>query len=793
MIRNYLKVALRNLIRHKGHSVINMAGLSVGMAVAMLIGLWIWDELSFDKNHQHYDHIAQVMQTRHFAGEVKTDVAIPVPLEGELRKNYGNDFKQIALSSWTWNHILSVGDKKILQPGSFVQAGLPEMLTLTMQKGMRTGLQDPSGILLSASVAKALFGEADPINQTVRLDDKLDTKVTGVYEDLPANSTFHHVAFMASWQLYAGSNDWVKRAATQWENNSFQLFVQLPEGAQFSTVSARIKDSKLKHLDADGARTKPVIFLQPMSRWHLYQEFKNGVNTGGRIEYVWLFGIIGTFVLLLACINFMNLSTARSEKRAKEVGIRKAIGSLKGQLILQFFLESILLAFFAFVVALLLVGMALPFFNGVAAKSIELPWGMPLYWAMGSCFSLLTGLIAGSYPALYLSSFQPVKVLKGTFRVGRWAAVPRRVLVVLQFTVSVVLIIGTIVVFRQIQYAKDRPVGYSREGLVSVNVATGDIHQHFSVIRQELLQTGYVAEIAESTSPLTRVSSNSSGLEWPGKDPSMMDDFAVVGVDHQFSNTVGWQFVQGRNFSQQFVTDSSGLILNEAAVKYMGLKDPLNTTLHWGNDYRVLGVVKDMVMSSPYEPVKQTVFYLNAGVGDAVNIKIKPQTNTHKALAAIEPVFKKYVPAVPFSYKFVDEEYARKFADEERIGTLAGFFAVLAIFISCLGLFGMAAFMAEQRTREIGVRKVLGASVVNLWGLLSKEFVVLVSIALLIAMPLAYYFMHNWLQHYQYRTVVAWWIFVLAGGGALLITLLTVSFQAIKAALANPVRSLRTE
>jgi ABC-type antimicrobial peptide transport system permease subunit len=794
MIKNYFKVAFRNLARHKGHSFINIAGLSVGMAVAMLIGLWIWDELSFDKNHQHYNRIAQVMQTRNFSGNVRTDQAIPIPLEGELRKSYGSDFEHIVLSSWTWGHILALGDKKIMQPGNFMQAEAPDMLTLQMVKGTREGLKDHSGILLSASTANALFGEADPINQTIRLDNTLDAKVTGVYADLPANATFNKLAFIASWGLYANNNEWVKRAGEQWDNNSFQLFVQVPDKADMAKVSARIKDAKLKHLDREGARTKPVVSLHPMSRWHLYEEFKNGANTGGRIQYVWLFGIIGVFVLLLACINFMNLSTARSEKRAKEVGIRKAIGSMKWQLIGQFFSESLLIVAFAFLLAILLATLALPFFNEVAAKRIAMPFTLPAFWSMGLGVALITGLVAGSYPAFYLSSFQPVKVLKGTFRVGRLAALPRKVLVVVQFVVSVILIIGTIVVFRQVQYARNRPTGYDRNGLIGVTVLTAETHTHFNAMRQELLQTGMVMDMAESTSPLTRINNNTSGLEWKGKDPTVMDDFALIGVDAHFSHTVGWQFVAGRNFMPQSTADSFSLVLNETAVRYMGLKNPLGEIVRWGDrDFTVIGVVKDMVMQSPYEPVKQSLFTTLGDMSEVINIRINPDKSTHDALAAIETVYKKYVPAAPLDYKFIDEEYGHKFADEERIGKLAGFFAALAIFISCLGLFGMAAFMAEQRTKEIGVRKVLGASVFNLWRLLSREFVVLVTLSLAIAIPLSYYLMHNWLEHYQYRTSVSWWIFAAAGCGALVITLLTVSFQAIKAALANPVRSLRAE
>lgn len=790
MFKNYFKIAWRNLIKNKGYSAINIGGLAVGMAVAILIGLWIYDELSFNKYHKNYDHIAQVMQHQNFNSEIHTDKAIPYPLSTALRNSYGNDFKYIVLSSWTNPHNLSFNEKSISRSGNYMEPDAPEMLTLKMIRGSRAGLRDPSSILISYSVSKAIFGDADPIEKVIKLDTA-NVKVTGVYEDVPHSSTFKNISFIAPWSLYASSED-VKNAKENWDNNSFQLFAQILDKRNMNQVSAKIRDSKLKGIGAGEANLKPEIFLQPMSRWHLYPEFKNGVNTGGKIQYVWMFGIIGVFVLLLACINFMNLSTARSEKRAKEVGIRKAVGSLRAQLISQFFSESLLVAFVSFTFSLLLVLLILPFFNAVADKKMTILWSNPLFWLFSIGFSFFTGLIAGSYPALYLSSFQPVKVLKGTFRVGRFAAIPRKVLVVLQFTVSVILIIGTLIVFRQIQFAKDRPIGYSRDGLVIIRPFSSDFHNHFDAMRNDLLQTGLITEVAEGSS-ITKGSRTGGGLGWKGKDPTITDDFMMFDVSFEYGKTAGWQFSLGRDFSRRFSTDSSGLILNEAAVKYMGLKNPVGEIITWDNKpYTVIGVTKDIVMASPYEPVKPTIFYINPEPG-FLNIKINPTASTGEALSRIENICKQYSPATPFEYKFADEEYATKFIDEERIGKLAGSFAILAIFISCLGLFGMASFVAEQRTKEIGVRKVLGASVFNVWRLLSKEFVMLVIISLLIAAPAAYYFMHNWLQNYQYRTEISWWVFTTAGVGALLITLLTVSFQAIKAAIANPVKSLRTE
>ncbi|RRA99980.1 ABC transporter permease [Larkinella rosea] len=797
MIRNYLKIAFRNLTKNKVYSAINIGGLAVGMAVALLIGLWIYDEFAFDTYHRNHDRIAQVMQQQTLNSEVKTASAVPIPLARELRNSFDADFKHLVLSSWTTRHILTFGDAKFTRMGNYMSPEAPAVLSLNMRKGTWQGLKEPSSILLSESTAKALFGETNPLGKMVKIDNKLDVKVTGVYEDLPYNTELRDLRFIAPWELYVASTDWVKAAQdnSEWGNNSFQIFAQIADKADMEAVSAKIKTIKSDRGDKEELKFKPEIFLHPMNRWHLYSEWKNGVSAGGRIQFVWLFGIIGGFVLVLACINFMNLSTARSEKRAKEVGIRKAIGSARTQLIGQFFSESLLVVAIAFVFSLVLAQLALPFFNEMADKKMAIPWASSWFWAAGLGFSFLTGLLAGSYPAFYLSSFQPIKTLKGVrFRVGRRAALPRKVLVVLQFTVSVTLIIGTVVVYRQILHAKNRPIGYTREGLVSMHVSTPDIHNHLDAVRNDLLKSGKVVGITESQSPTTDVWSNNTGFTWTGKNPGLQADFATIGVSFDFGSTVGWKFIDGRDFSRTFSSDSSGFVLNETAVQFMGLEHPVGQTIQWNDRrFKVIGVVKDMLMSSPYEPVKQTIYFIPRRAGNFVTIRINPGSNAPEALAAIEAVFKKYSPTSPFDYDFVDAEFALKFAAEERIGKLASIITVLAIFISCLGLFGLASFIAEQRTKEIGIRKVLGASVTHLWGLLSMDFVVLVLVSCLISSPIAYYFLDDWLQNYPYRTELSGWIFIAAGLGALLITLLTVSYQAIKAALMNPVKSLRSE
>ena len=796
MYRSYFKIGWRNLLRNKGYAVINIGGLALGMSVALLIGLWIYDELSFNKYHKNHDRIARILFHGTGKSEMWTATWTPIPLGPELRKSFEDDFEYVVTSTYVQDHVVSFEDKKFSQQGLFMDAGAPEMLTLEMVSGTRSGLKDMNSILLSESSAIALFGKEDPINRMVKIDNAMDVKVTGVYEDLPKNSEFYEVKFIAPWDLYLSYNKgWIERFVTSWADGMVQTLVQLPEQGQMEKVSEKIKSIIHNHEKEENKIYNKQAFLFPMSQWHLYEEFKNGKNIGGQIQFVWLFGIIGVFVLLLACINFMNLSTARSEKRAKEVGIRKSIGSLRGQLINQFFSESILITVLAFVLSIAGVLLVLPWFNAISNKQIELPFSNQLFWISCISFTLLTGIIAGSYPALYLSSFNAVKVLKGTFRAGRFASIPRQVLVVLQFTVSVTLIIGTVVVYQQIQYTKNRPVGYDRSQLVYLNNTTPDIHDHFEVIRDKLIASGAIVEMTESSSATTEdYNANFGGFEWKGKDPEMRDGFGVSWVAPEYGKTVGWQILQGRDFSRDIKTDEAGMIINESAAKYMGLENPVGeiVTLE-GHPLTILGVVKDMVVGSPYEPTRKAIYMAMRWPGSIVTLKLNPSQGTQEALAEVQSVFNEYAPALPFDYTFSDEKYAGKFSNEVRIGTLASVFAGLAILISCLGLFGLASFVAEQRTKEIGIRKVVGASVFSLWKMLSKDFVILIIVACVIAIPTAYYFMNSWLQAYEYRTDISWWVFAATGIGSLVVTLATVSYQAINAALMNPVKSLRSE
>jgi putative ABC transport system permease protein len=798
MFKNYLTIAWRNLLKNKLFSSINIIGLASGMAIALLIGLWIADELGFDHYYQNHSRLAQAAAiSKDGKGATYTNFTIAMPLGNALHTKYGKDLQYVALISWMSPHILAVGDKKLSGVGMYAQRDFPEMFTLDMVKGSRDALKDPSTCLIARSMATALFGRQDPINKTVRIDNGFDLKVGGVYEDMPHNTSFYETVCIMPWENKA---NWWNSVDPQgnWYNHCGDLYVQLKPGVSLEQAAAAIYHAPTEHIK--GYEEDATLF--PLDKLHLYNDFTDGKMSGGRIQSVWMFGIIGFFVLLLACINFMNLSTARSERRAKEVGIRKAIGSSRRQLIGQFISESLAVAFLALVLALLLAQISLPFFNGLADKQMTLPWGNPYFWGLLLAFTFFTGLVSGSYPAFYLSGFKPIKVLKGSFNVGRFASVPRKVLVVIQFTVSITMIIGTIIVFRQIQFAKARPVGYTPGGLITVEKNTDDLYKYHEAIRSELLQTGAITDMGESNSLPTEISSGNDGFYWKGVAPGNGLNFGTLSVNYDFGHTIGWQVVEGRDFSRAFPADTAGvmggLILNEAAVKQMGLKHPVGEVVNYKGTifanvpHVVVGVIKDMVMESPYRKPDPVMFFCGVWANHMV-LRVNPRIPMRESLAKIEPVFKKYNAGSPFDFRFNDDTYAKKFSEEERIGRLAGFFAVLAIFISCLGLFGLASFMAEQRVKEIGVRKVLGATVFHLWRMLSKDFVALVILSCFIAIPLAWYFLHGWLQKYEYRTEISWWIFAAAGAGAMLITLLTVSYQAIQAALANPVKSLRSE
>jgi putative ABC transport system permease protein len=788
MYKSYFITAIRNMIKNKMHATLNILGLSVGVTVTIVITLWITDELSHEKNFKNYKRIARVIQNVTNNGEVQTWTSIPWPLSDELRKNYGTDFTYIALTTGNYEHPLEYDTTRFFKEGMFAEPDFARMLTLKMVYGSLDAVNEPSSILISRSTAIAYFGDTDPMGKIMKLEEKIDVKVGGVYEDIPANSDFTGMGFIAPWDLFY-NNAGPKDMDDPWRPNAFQLLVQLNDQATFEGASARIKDAKMKKINEALQKKKPELFLHPMSEWHLKSEFANGKQTGGRMQYVWLFGVVGIFVLFMACINFMNLSTARSEKRAKEVGIRKAIGSLRGQLINQFLSESVITVFISLSVALLLTQITLPFFNLISQKNMSMPWGNPGWWVSGIMFTLIIGILAGSYPALYLSSMGLNKINKA----GRSSSILRKLLVTMQFTVSVVLIIGTAVVYLQIQYAKNRPLGYNSDGLVTID-SSKDLHTHFDAIRQELKESGSIIEMAEASARVTEGYSSSSRFDWKGKDPNLSVDFPFFPVSPDYGKTIDWNVVDGRDFSRDRLSDSTGMILNRAAANIMGFKNPVGETIRWGGDsYEVIGVVDNLVIYSPYAEPVPSVYVMTKNRENVLIFKLNPEKSAAESLAAIESISKRYNSEHDFSYEFNDVAYARKFGNEERVGTLSTTLACLAIFISCLGIFGLSSFTAEQRTKEIGVRKVLGASIYDLWTMMSKDFVLLAVISCMIAVPVAYVLLTDWLENFSYHMGVPLWTFVAATGVTLLITLFTVSWHTLNAAGANPVKSLRVE
>jgi putative ABC transport system permease protein len=797
MYESYLKLGWRNILKNRGYSFINIGGLACSLTVAMFIGLWIYDEFSFNKYHKNYDTIAGVYRKEQANGETYINYVQVTGLGTLLRNEFGSHFKDVVLlRSRIEDKVLTTGDKKFSQLGYFMQPEGADMFSLEMLKGRLDGLKDKKSIFLSESLAEKMFGNKDPINQMITMDAKWDLLVTGVFKDLPKNSEFEKASYFAPLDLFL--EGWAD--LNVWNNYNMRLYVQLNNENDVEKVSAMIKDVMLPHVDESKVKMKPELFLLPMSKWRLYSEFENGVSvTSERLKFVWMFAVTGVFVLLLACINFMNLSTARSEKRAKEVGIRKSIGSRRGQLVQQFLGESLVVAMASMVISIVLLQFLMPAFNRIADKDISIPWSNSWVWLTILSFTILAGLLAGSYPALYLSAFNPVKVLKGTFKVGRGASTPRRILVVAQFTFSISLIIATAIVYRQLQFAKNRPVGYSRNGLISIHPRSPEYYGKYEVLRNEFKKTGVVQEIAESNYAVTSTLGWNNGFEWRGK-PQGMDDpaFNINEVTSGYGATIGWTFVSGRDFSQEISSDANGVVINETAARLLGLENPVGETLTRNRDgqrteYTILGVITDMVKGSPFEPADPCLFFQASSDQEWLFIRIDPSVSVHEALPKIENVFNQYVPSAPFDYKFANEEYEAKFRAEERISVLASIFSTLAIIISCSGLFGLVSYVAEQRSKEIGIRKVLGASSTHIWRLLTSEFVLLVLISCVIAIPLSYYFMAEWLAQYKYRTTVSWYLLLAAGFAALLITIVTVSIQALKAAFANPVNSLRSE
>jgi len=781
MLRNYLLIAWRHLLKGPLFSFINIAGLAMGMAISLLIGVWVWEEVSFDHYHRNHGRLGEVLSISRFNGATEVGPYASVPMAAALRVQYRDDFAAVALAAGVGG-TFRTGDKSLGGWGAWTEAEFPLMFGLSMLRGNAWALKEPGAVLINASMARSLFGSVDVVGRGLIMGDSTVLQVGGVYEDLPESSSMAMYTFLLSWENTGCPG---RESEDDWTNHHFQLFVELKEGRDFEAMSARIKDLSKAHM-----KGLEELALHPMDKWHLYDRAENGKMVAGRLQSVRIFGFIGGLVVLLACINFMNLSTARSEKRALETGIRKVLGGSRGQLIAQFLGESVLTAFLALLLAMGLMALSLPWFNGMAGRPVRVPWGNGWWWLIVLGFTGVTGILAGSYPAFYLSAFQPGKMVS-----KRRGGLARKVLVVVQFTISMSLTIGTIVVYRQLQFAKDRPVGYSRAGLITLPVNRPELIGHADALRQELLRTGAVVDLAVSSSPTTNVNNSMLGYDWEGRDPRIVPAIGTLFVGYEFGRTVGWTLVDGRDFLPGNAADSGAFILNESAVRFTGLKDPVGKVIRWhGVDHPIVGVVKDLVMESPYQPVSPVFFTLASNVRQRyLVLRIAAALPVNEALARIGKVVQRWNPVDAFYYWFADDAYGQKFAAEEQVGRLAGVFGSLAVVISCMGLFGLAAFVAEQRRKEIGVRKVLGASVVQLWGLLSREFVVLVGIAFCVAAPVAWVVLHRWLQAYTYRVGLSVWVFVGAGFLGVFVALLAVSGQALRAARMNPTAALRSE
>jgi predicted permease len=786
MIRNYFKIAWRNLFRNKGFSATNLLGLTIGITCTILISLWVKDELTYDKFHTNYNSIYKLYANRDFNNQMFTDENMVLPLASTI-KNAIPQIEKAVVTTHRNPRILKYGDNKIKKEGYTVNEDFFSMFSWKFIKGdPLMAIKDPSSIVLSSSTAKAFFGNDDPINKVLRIDNDRDAKVTAVVEDAPGNSTFQFdyiVPFNPSSENY-------KRSMENWQNSSWTVFIQVKPGTDLKAIERSINDIKYQH-DGDDKRIS-TYFAFPFSKLRLESEFKDGKNVGGMIEYVRLFSIIAIIILLIACVNFMNLSTARSEKRAREVGVRKTLGSGKRQLILQFFSESIILAFIAFVLSICVVYLLLPFFNDLVDKHLSLDITKPIFWGAAIALILFTGIVAGSYPALYLSSFNPVKVLKGTFLSGKKTVLPRHILVVGQFAISILLISATIIIYQQIQHIKNRDVGYNPDNLIMIP-ASQDTQNTFSAIRDELMKTGMISAVNRSFAPITEVWWKAPAPDWDGKPAGAELIVASMATDIDYTKTMGVKILKGKDFSG-VPADSSNMLINEAAVKAMQLKNPIGTQLRYGpNKYTVIGVTSNIVMESPYKAVDPMLVYFDPNNSNSINIRLIASAKPQQAIKAIEPIFRKYNPAYPFEYKFVDEEFNRKFLTEDLISRITNIFAGLAIFICCIGLAGLASFTIEKRVREIGIRKVLGATLQQLLILISKDFLKLVLIAFVIATPLAWWFMNNWLEKYPDRINISIWLFIAVGLLILLLALVVVSLNTMKAAVTKPAKSLRTE
>lgn len=790
MIKNYFKIAWRNLLHNKTFSLINIFGLALGMTCSLIIMLWLKDELKRDKFHANDKRLFRVMENQFYSGDISTFPSTP----GILAENIVKDIPEIEMASqmlWEEQPLFTVGDKFDKEKGRYVQKDFLRMFSFKLAKGdAATALARPDAVVISKSLADKYFKGEEPIGKMIKIDNKDNVVVTGVLDEIPELSSLKF-DFLLSYDLWFKRNDWAK----EWDNNGPRCYVMLAANTSVDKVNAKIKGyikTKKKDSNVD-------MFLQNYGESYLYSNWDNGKQAGGRIEYIRIFSVVAIIILLIACINFMNLATARSLRRAREIGVRKVVGAGKRQLVAQFIGESMFVSFIAILLSLLIVALIIPSFNELTDKHLAIDLTDPSFLLIILGLTVVTGVISGSYPALFMSTLKPIVVLKGILKFKAGATYFRKGLVVFQFALSIILILGMIVIYRQISFIHNKNLGFAKEDLLYLPLE-GPMAKNFMAFKEELLKQPGIKNISSAQSSPLEVGSSTQGVRWPGKDTTKLILFSNNPITYDYIKTMGIQLIGGRDFDPSFSLDTMNYLVNEAAARKIGYKDPVGKELTmWGDKGTIIGVMKDFHHNSLHVPIEPLILRLFKGSwvkdgGYWGNVIVRTEQGKSKqAIASMEKVFKQFNPGFPFKYYFTDEEIAKNYKSEHTVNKLSRYFAFLAIFISCLGLFGLVTFTAEQKTKEIGIRKVLGASVTGIVRMLSKDFLKLVLIATVIAFPVAWWMMHKWLMDFEYRVNIGWWIFVVAGIAALLIALLTISFQSIKAALANPVKSLRTE
>lgn len=787
MISNYFRIAWRNLVRNKAFSFINILGLALGLACSLLMILWVQDEKSMDVFHANSDKLYQVYVRQSSGGKVNAGYLTQGPLAAELKKEvpeveYSSGFEVFLPVT------LRVDDKVMKITGAYAGADFLQMFSYPVLQGTKASAIDkPGTIAISKHLAELFFGSPEQaLGKTLRYEDTVSLSVTAVYE-VPANSS-QQFEYLRNWEDFTRDNAW----ARNWGSFNPLTYIRLRDNADAGKVAAKIKDFVYNYQQRNND-SYTELGLQPYSEKYLHGVFSNGIPDGGRIEYVRLFTLLAIFIMLIACINFMNLATARSVKRAKEVGVRKVVGALRSSLIIQFIGEAMLLAFFSLVIALLVVILLLPAFNQLSGKQLALPVSQPVFWGTLLGLTVLTGFVAGSYPALFLSSLNPVRVLKGSLKFGSGATNFRKGLVVFQFTLSILLMIGMFVIYRQMDYVQTKNLGYNRQNLIYIPIE-GELISKYDVFREAATNLPGVVAVSKMKESPTVIEHHKGGISWSGKDPNDDASFADAAVGYDFIKTMGLTLLEGRDFSRAFGNDSGSYILNESAVKRIGYQHPVGQPFTLGNvPGTIVGVLKDFHFNSMHDAIEPLVIRLDEKPKWG-NILVRVAGGkTTPVLAGLAGICKNLNPNFPFTYQFSDEEYTKLYKSEQMVSQLCNYFACLAVFISCLGLFGLAMFTAAQRTKEIGVRKVLGASESSIFLLLSAGFLKPVFIGMLIAFPLAWYTMNQWLNHFAYKINLDWWIFGGAGLITIIVALVTVSFQSIRAAAMNPVKSLKME